>query len=245
MKRTFTLILGIACLLLADDETPQKIEVAKTEHADLPSGGTVRFENSTGDLTIEGWDQPGVQISTLKSTKLAYTSGSREREKASRMLDKVKVSEARQGDELVITTEFPRHVRFLPHPSVGDRDFDLEYVVKVPRNAKLIVNHDEGEVHFDEVTGDVRATSIQGTILLHLPQTAQYNIDAKSHLGEVISDFPGTLKRRHWLSHDFTGKSPAPRRLDLRIGFGDIVILKIRTPPPPAPLIPAATPGGQ
>src|SRR5580658_8212698 len=121
MKRELTLILGVSCLLPAhllpaNDEIPQRIQVTKTDHADFPAGGTLRLKNSTGELTIEGWDQPGVEITTTKSTKLAYTSSSPERAKASQVLDEVKVSEARQGDELVITTDFPRHRRFLPRP---------------------------------------------------------------------------------------------------------------------------------
>jgi hypothetical protein len=232
MKRTLTLIIGIGCCLLprllpASDEVLQRIQVTKTEHADLPAGGALRMKNSTGELTIEGWDQPGVEITTTKSTKLEYAS----RAKASHMLDEVKVSEARQGNDLVITTDFPRHRRFLPHPSVGARDFDLDYLIKVPRDAKLIVDHDSGEIHFDEVTGGIHATDIQGLITLHLTQTAQYGIDAKSQAGEVISDFSGTTKRKHF-GHTFLQSSQAPHSLYLRIGFGDIVILKIRQPAP-------------
>jgi hypothetical protein len=232
MKRTLTLIFAIGCLLPASDEIPQRIQITKTERADLPAGGTVRLKNSTGELTIEGWDQPGVEITTTKSTMLKYPAAGAERDKASHMLDEVKVSEATEGGQLVITTDFPRHRRFLPRPSVGARDFDLEYLIKVPRDAKLIVDHDSGEIHFDEVTGDIHATVIQGLITLHLPQTAQYAIDAKSKIGEVISDFPGTTTRKHF-GHAFTESTQAPHHLDLRIDYGDIVILKIRTPPAP------------
>lgn len=229
MKRILTLLVGAVCLLAANDEVPQKIQVTKTEHEDLPAGGSVRFKNSTGELTIEGWDQSGVEITTTKSTKLAFAATGVEHDKAARMLDEVKVSAAVQGGEMVITTEFPRHRRFLPRPSVGDRDFDLEYVVKVPRNAKLTVDHDAGEIHFDDVTGDIHATDIQGLITLHVPQTGQYTIDADSKIGEVISDFAGTTKRKRF-GHAFLQSAQAPHSLFLRIGFGDIVILKVRQP---------------
>jgi hypothetical protein len=146
------LIVGMSCLLLGNDEIPRKIHVTKTEHADLPAGGAVRFKNSTGELTIEAWDQPGVEITTTISAKAAQTMAG------------VKVSEAREGNDLVITTAFPRHTRFLPRPSVGARDFELEYTVKVPRDAKLVVDHDSGEIHFDGVTGDIHATLVQGEL---------------------------------------------------------------------------------
>jgi len=230
MKRTFLLVIGVGCLLAANDEIPRKIQVTKTEHADLGAGGTVRFKNSTGELTIEGWDQPGVEITTTKSTKLAFAAAGVEHDRAAHMLDEVKVSAAVQGSELVITTEFPRHTRFLPRPSVGARDFDLDYVVKVPRNAKLVVDHDSGEIHFDDVTGDIHATLIQGEITLRLPAGSQYGIDAKCRIGALTSDFPGITKREHF-GHSFIQSAQAPHNLYLRDGFGDIVILKMRQPP--------------
>jgi hypothetical protein len=232
MKRTITLIIGVSCLLLGNDEVPRKIQVTKTEHAELPAGGTIRFKNSTGELTIEGWDQPGVEITTIESTKIAYPAAGAAHDKAANMLAAVKVSEAREGNDLVITTDFPRHTRFLPRPSVGTRDFDLEYVVKVPRDAKLVVDHDSGEVHFDDVTADIHATLIQGEMTLRLPAGNQYGIDAKSRIGDVVSDFPGATRREH-LGHTFLESTQAPHSLYLRNGFGDILILREHAGPAP------------
>ena len=88
-------VLGVcvACLLLGDDAAQQRVQVSKTEKVDFPANGTLRLQNSTGDLTIEGWDEPGVEITTTKSGK------------AAKDLDRVQVSTKRNGDELVITTE--------------------------------------------------------------------------------------------------------------------------------------------
>jgi hypothetical protein len=218
MKQTFLLVFvlvfllttGVGCLPGAS------VRVTKTAHADLPAGGTIRFKHSTGDLTIEGWDQPGVEITTIESMKTAHPASG------------VKVSETREGNDLVISTEVPKHRRFLPRPSVGGRDFDLEYVVKVPRNAKLIVDHDAGEIHFDDVTGDIHATLNQGEITLRLSAGSQYGIDAKSRIGDVISDFPGATQREH-LGHTFFQGAQAAHSLYLRNGFGDILILREHT----------------
>ncbi len=236
MKRMLLAIVGMGSLLtaaplFANDEIPEKIHVTRTEHADLPAGGTLHLKNSTGEVTVEAWDQPGVEITTIKSTKLAYKSAETDRIKASQHLDAVKVSLAHQADELVVTTDFPRRRRYLPRPSVGYRDFDLEYVIKVPRDAKIIVDHDEGELHFDDVTGDIHATTNQGTITLRLPQTAQYAVDAKTRIGDVDSDIAGTTTRKRF-GHEFVQTATAPHKLYLRNGFGDIIILKTHQPVP-------------
>jgi hypothetical protein len=236
MIRTVAVIFGMSCLLLADDEFRQTVQIAKTKHVDFPSGGTVRMKNSTGELTVQGWDQPAVEITTVKSTKAAYASA--EREKASHDLDRVQIAVERRGDELVITTDFPRH-RGLPpsFPFGGAIKFNLEYHIKVPRNTRLVVDHDIGDVHFDGLTSDIHATTLRGGITLHLPEGGQYAIDAKSDFGSVISDFPGSTKRRFWLvGHQFIHTSQAPHKLYLRDGFGDIIIFKSRKPRTPPPL---------
>jgi len=236
MMRTLAVLFGIGGLLFADDEPKQKIQVVHTERTDFPSGGLLRFKNSIGELTVEGWDRPDVEITTIKSTKALYTS--RDREKASHELDKVRISVERRGGQLVITTDFPRH-RGLPPPSPlrAATSFELEYHVKAPMNARLAADHDTGEVHVDNLTADIHVSVLNGGITLHLPQEAQYGIDAKSDLGGVTSDFPGHKKRRPWLlGHQFVQRMSAPHKLYLRVGFGDITILKIQKPPAPGPL---------
>jgi hypothetical protein len=182
--------LCLACLLLGDDAGPRKVEVSKTEKMDFPANGTLRIEHSTGELTIEGWDQPGVEITTTKSSKEEYLPG--DRAKATQELDRVRISTKRNGDELVVTTEYPRH-RAFPYvtPLQTVTNFDLEYVIKVPRNAKLIVRHDDGEVHVDDLTGNIQVTARQGLIALRLVSEMPPAIDAKSYIGTVNSDFAG------------------------------------------------------
>jgi hypothetical protein len=72
---------------------------------------------------------------------------------------------------------------------------------------------------------------IQGQITMHLPQTSQYSIDAKAKVGDVVSDFQGSTKRKHF-GHAFTQNAQAPHSLYLRIGFGDIILLQIQHPAP-------------
>jgi hypothetical protein len=244
IMRILTLIgFGTACLLLAADEPKQKVQVSKTERMDFPSGGTLRLTNSFGVLTVEAWDRPGVEITTIRFTKAAYDA--REREKATHELDKVRVAAERRGDELVITTDFPRHGTFPPYP-LGETNFDLEYRIKAPSTARFIAEHGIGEVNVDGLVGDIQVTLFQGEILLHLPEEGRYKINAKSNFGNVNSDFLGQEKRRFWLiGHRIVYEnSPATHTLNLRVGCGDIVILKTRVPKPFVPLTRAPKPEG-
>jgi len=225
---TLAMLIGISGLLLADDQTDQKVQVTHTERMDFPSGGLLRFQNSVGELTVEGWDRPDVEITTIKSTDAVYPP--QDREKAAAELNKVQISVERQSTDLVVATNYPRHWG-------RPRGFDLWYQVKAPRNARLAVNHGSGEVHIDSLTSDIHVTVHDGGMTLRLPEDGQYSIDAKCSIGDMTSDFPGREKRKPWLfGHQFLRETQASHSLYLRVGFGDITILKIEKPATPTPV---------
>jgi Putative adhesin len=242
--------LGTGCLLLAADQPKpdgpkQKVQVSKTERIDFPSGGALRFRNSVGVLTVTAWDRPDVEMTTIKSTKVEFDA--RGREKGTRVLEGVNVATERHGDELVIATTFPSGMwrpMQSPHrpfrvfyPLSGQTNFDLEYQIKAPANARIIADHTLGDVNIDSVVGDIQVTLSKGEITLHLPEEEKYAIHAKSDFGNVNSDFPGEVKRLWWLLGHRSVKenSMATHKLNLRVGFGDIVIVKTRIPKYPDP----------
>ncbi|HWE51981.1 MAG TPA: DUF4097 family beta strand repeat-containing protein [Bryobacteraceae bacterium] len=204
-------VLGMACSLFAQ---------TKTEHLDFPAAGVLRFEHSVGDLQIEAWDQPGVEITTTKSAM--------EKDKTAD-LARVQISTKRQGDELVVTTQYPSHVAF-PWVTTLDHatNFQLAWQVKVPRNAKLVIHHTDGEVHIAGVAGNIDASARQGLITLWLAGESAPSIDARSSVGSVTSDFPGAEKPKEFhLGHEFLqSAAAASQSLKLRIRFGDIIIAK-------------------
>jgi hypothetical protein len=227
-------ILGLSAVLTAavDDVPKQKAIVANTEHFDLPAGVALRLNNSIGHLTIEAWDEPGVEVTTIKSSKVDLDA--KDRERALQELGRVKITGARHGDEFVIQSDYPKY-RKIARPFTGITNFDLEYVVKAPRSTRLLVDHDIGQVFIDGMTGDIHATNHMGDVELHLSDDAQYDFDARVKFGAVNSDFPGHEQRHHWLGHEFVHSgSTSPRKLYLRVGVGDIVVLKIHQPVAPA-----------
>jgi hypothetical protein len=222
--------LGASSLLFAATEPKQKAVVSNTQHLDFPAGGVLRFVHSTGDLTIEAWDQPGIEMTTIKSSKEDYDG--KDREKAASEFQQIQIKTERKGDELVVTTEFP-HLALPPPTHWGAAtNFGLEYRIKAPRNARLSIDHNIGEVHIEDITGEIHVTEKQGLILLHLPAAGKYAIDARSGLGAVNSDFPGAGQRAGLIfgRHFIGNASGDAQKLTLRVRYGDIVILKENSP---------------
>jgi hypothetical protein len=205
-----------------------------TQAIDLPAGAILHFKKSIGDLTVEGWDEPHVEITAIPSVKAGYGE-----EGASHWLERVRVNAERRGDEIAVDTVFPK--RFLlvrPFRDGGQSPIGLEYRVKAPHNARLEIEHQSGEVHLQFMTGDIRVTDGNGQITVYLPEEGEYSIDALSRLGAVDSDFPGRERRKLEYGHSFVQQAPAAaHKIYLRIGFGDITILK--APQPEALPVPA------
>jgi hypothetical protein len=132
MTRVLAVVgLAMSCLLLADDHV-------KMERVEFPPG-TLHLKRSLGEVRVEGWDRPDAEITTVTSPKLPH--------------DKVRISIERHGDELVIDTELPRR-RSLPlHSAFGAVGAYLEYNIKVPQTARLVVDHDVGDVHVNSIAG--------------------------------------------------------------------------------------------
>jgi hypothetical protein len=109
----------------------------------------------------------------------------------------------------------------------------LEYYIKAPMSVRLAVGHKTGEVHVENLTSDIHVTVHNGGITLRLPE-GQYNIDARSDWGDVISDFQGSKKRKPWLlGYQFVQPMAAAHNLYLRVGFGDIMVMKPWAAGPP------------
>jgi len=241
--------LASAPFVFAADSPKQRVEVSHTERMEFPAHGTLRLTNSVGVLTVETWNRPDIEITTVKSTKKELDPA--DRDKGKQMLDQVRITSEKRGDEFVIATTFP-YRRFPPpypfdkdmsfYPAARDVNFDLEYHIKVPADARIVVNHTIGEVNIDGAPGDIQANLRQGEIMLHLPQDERYDIHAGSTFGHVDNDYAGEQKRRGWvLGHRVTAADPMARhKLDLKVTFGNIVILKTHIPQEPAPLTAAS-----
>jgi hypothetical protein len=219
--------LGTILPLFADDGARQPVQVTTSERVNFVAGGLIRFNASYGDLYVEGWDRPEVEIKLTRSLSRYYTP--QQREKAAARIEQIHIATQRVSDtELTISTSRVFLNRdFLPHlPPTNKGGVMVEYRVHAPYDSRLAIHHGGGNILISNVTGDIEATSSRGDIMLMLPDKYKYSIDAKSKMGTVSSDFAGDMHvRRYLVGERFSSDSPAPaRRIYLRIGFGGITI---------------------
>ena len=222
-------------LLGAIQPPPEK---TTTERVDFAPGGLIHINGSYGDLNVEGWDRPEVEVTVVKT--LPYARKPKPPEQSTTTLDQVRiVTEHKSPPELTISTELPlRHPAWTPpftrHTTGG---VTVEYEIHVPRNSRLAIHHGTGTVSVSGVIGDIDARAGRGDILLWLPP-GSYALDARTKFGIVSSDLDGAAHNKYLIGESFTQPNPPPaRRLHLRMGFGGITIKNIlpESQPPAAP----------
>lgn len=210
------LILTTVAALLASGAVKERAEATHSETFEIPAGGSLRMVNTAGDVMIEGWDRPNVEITTLKWT----LEGKEELEKAG-------VKAKRDGNDLVVTTEVPRHAGLKPVLRGGAR-VDLQYRIKVPTGTPLHIQHDEGSISIANIQSDMQVRVGNGDVTLFVVNPADYSIDAKVKFGGVTSNFDGKSKRELWLVGERFGRAAdgKPHHAEFRVGYGDVLILK-------------------
>ena len=225
----------VAVPALADVATAQPVQTTTTEHVKFAAGGTIRLVHSFGYLSVEGWDQPEVEITVVKS--MGYDS--EPATEAAQHLEGVHVVTERRSDtELAISTTRGACPSRFTHPLGKCRDVKVEYRIRAPRNSHLVISHSGGFVSVTGVTGNIEATNTRGDIVLMVPDLTVYSIDAHTKAGIVTSDATDANRSKHLLGETFSRGGAAPsRRLSLRMGYGGIAIKAL----PPETLAPAAS----
>jgi hypothetical protein len=222
-KKLGVVVAGTALLAIAGG-AERPVQVVTTNAVDY-AGGTIRLTSTYGELNVETWDEPRVEVT---ATRTAFrNAGEKDQEQGKAYLNRIRVDvkKAANGD-VEVTTRFPGRNRFM-RAIRGLGDFNIDYRVKVPRNARLEIRHGVGDVVVTGVAGDIDAAVKSGDVVLQLPRDEKVAIDAKTALGTVYSDLDGKHGSSYLIGQKLTGGSGHTVRL--RVAVGGISIQRIGT----------------
>jgi hypothetical protein len=195
---------------------------AAGELVDFPPGGYIHVDNSYGYLTVEGWDEPKVEVIAANPPSVSGTPQVAVKRLSDKELAVTITPPARRAFPLSILSYPPFHRTAAP-----------EYTVHVPRDSRVAVHNDFGYVWVSDVAGDVEVDSHTGDMIVVLPEPGACSIDAKTGLGSISSDLAGDGSKRLLVGSRFVHAGQAPtRRVFLRMGRGSITI---KNGPPSGP----------
>ncbi len=212
----FLLTIAAAATLLARSNAGvEPAAVIDMQQTIFPAGGLLELTDSLGEVEIVGWDQPQIEVMVTKSTDKRYAP--EQMDKATEDLDRILVSTQHLTDHhVVIRTEFPG--RGILRMLGGKSKVHLVYRIHVPRQTRLLVKQQMGELKIHDVTASMILSNRVGDIEVTLPATEKYSIDAKVRVGDVNSE---------WCpNEELTNDGIAPHHVQLRVDVGDITVRK-------------------
>jgi hypothetical protein len=209
-------LLVFASLVLAQGAEKKRVYVTTTERIPFANGVSVHLQDTFGEVRVEGWERNEVEIELTRGTQKKYSASEEAREK--RRLEKVKLAlkNDNAGGLLIETKNMP----FMKN------NFALEYKVKVPQAIFLKVKHSIGEVRIKNMLADIEATVRIGVLAVEMPENARFDLDARTKIGEVESDFGGQYNRPKLLGAkmlDETKRSEL-HKVYLRVGIGEVQV---------------------
>src|SRR5271169_5630764 len=105
MWKLLMIAIALELPLLADDRSKETLSTTQTERFNVPAAGAIRLENSFGEVDIDGWGRPEVEVTMVRSSEHLY--GADKRAEAQRRLDSVKITAKRDGNDVLVSTAYP------------------------------------------------------------------------------------------------------------------------------------------
>lgn len=229
------LAASLVSALLAAKEPLQPVEVKTVRAVAYSKGMAVRIAETAGQLNIEAWDQPRVEA-TLSTVEWA---GAHEQVRVKKRLQRIGLVVEKESGDVTVEMQAPsRH--FWARLLRGKTNATVTCTVMIPRDAQLIVRHQDGAVVVYGAGGDIDASTRFGDIVLQLATPGKYSMDARVRIGGVYTDYDGKYRQPLLVGQKFiTDGGAGAHKVTARVGVGGISI--VSTAPPlsvsaPAPL---------
>lgn len=161
-------------------------EFSRSSHyaARLFSSGTLIVDARLGDIQIEGWDEPRVEIEAEKVVR------ANSQEKASALYDRIKIQIEGGDREVRLRTLYPS--RRLWRPFRGESKLSVNFRIRMPYDANLTLHCVDGDVRVRGIAGQERLRVNFGDVEVNVPSVYRLrSLQARAWLGYVQSDLDG------------------------------------------------------
>jgi hypothetical protein len=150
----------------------------------LFSTGTLTINTRVGDLQIEGWDEPHVEVEAEKVVRASSPV------KANLLYDQVKILLEGRDKQVLLHTVYPS--RRLWRPFRGESKLTVNLRVKMPYDASLVLRCVDGDVRIRGLVGPEQIRVNYGDVEIDVPDVDNLrSLDARAWLGYVQSDLHG------------------------------------------------------
>lgn len=179
---SFAVLMGI-CIFPARVRADEFSQVSHYTAGLFPRG-TLYIDTRIGNIRVEGWEEPGVDIEAEK----VVNAGSEA--KARRLFEQIRIELKENGEELFLRTLYPprRPWRLFR----GATKLSANFRIRMPYQANLTLRCIDGDVTIRGVGGQQDVRVSYGDVEVTVPSVERLRLlSARSFLGYAQSDLHG------------------------------------------------------
>ena len=162
-------------------------EFSQTSHyaVRMFSVGTLILDTRTGDIVIEGWDEPRLEVEAEKVVRAQSEA------KAKPLYDRVAIELKGQDKAVRLRTLYPS--RKLWRPFRGESKLSVNLRIKMPAEANVKLHCVDGDVRIMGITGHEELLVNYGDVEIDVPDVYYLrSLNAHAWLGYVQTDLHST-----------------------------------------------------
>ncbi len=218
MKERICLICGLLCLLLPCGVRGEEFSQTSHHSARLFSYGTLIIETRMGDLRIEGWDEPRVEIDAEKVVRAGSEA------KAKPLYEKIKIELEGKDREVRLRTLYPP--RRLWRPFRAESKLSVNFRIRMPYDANLKLNCVDGDVRVRGIIGSEQLRVNYGDVEVNVPDVYRLRLlNAHAWLGYVQSDLNGLGEDSAGFGQKLSFRNPQGNQdITVRVRMGGVFV---------------------
>ena len=210
-----------ACLLCAVLLLPSFLcadEFSKTSHlsARMFSFGTLTIDTRMGNIQVDGWDEPRLEIEAEKVVEAGN------QKKAEPLYDQVQVVLSGKDKQVLLRTLYP--ARRLWRPFRDESKLSVNFRIHMPFDANLAMKCVDGDVRVTGLVGKQEISVNYGDVEINVPSIYRLrSLNARSILGYVQSDLHGE-DSAGWGRRIMFWNSSGDQDIKVRIRMGGVYV---------------------
>lgn len=192
----------------------------KSQHSIELMRGTVEIDTRVGDIFIEGWDKARVEVSAEKLVR----AGSEK--KAQSMFNRLRIDLSTDDEQRIVylRTHYPS--RRLWRPFKGESKLTVNYRIKMPYDANLILHCVDGDVRIEGVKGNQQLRINYGNVEINVPSVWELrSLQAHTWLGYVQSDLQALTQDDSGVGRNISFFNAQGRQeIEVRVRMGGVFV---------------------
>ncbi len=210
----FALLWAIHAPALADEFTQV------SNHSIHLVRGTVVIDTRVGDILIEGWDKRFVEVQAEKVVR----AGSEK--KAQPLFKRIHVKLSTDDEERIVylKTQYPSRRPWRPFK--GESKLTVNYRIKMPSDAGLILHCVDGDVRIRGITGNQELKVNYGNVEINVPSVWDLkSLQAHTWLGYVQSDLSAMTQNDAGIGRNVSFyNAQGSQEIQIRVRMGGVFV---------------------